>query len=154
MIDSLLAALSEAVIEIAQTMLFIEIAVGPSRVQGELQNADVSAVVGYGGGLNGGLRLGGSLEVALRLAGALVGEPRIAWDQELEDAFGEMANMIAGGVQSRVEATLGPITLTPPMVIQGKNHQITGQQPSSRLCQDFEIDGVVFFCEIYFTLPA
>ncbi|MBF0108152.1 MAG: chemotaxis protein CheX [Magnetococcales bacterium] len=152
--DLLSMALSDAVTEIAQTMLFTDIGIGPFEVQGNLQTADFSAIVGYGGGLNGSLRLGGSLNASLRLAGALLGETRESWDQELEDAFGEMANMIAGGVQTRIEGLVGTITLTPPMVIQGKNHQIAGQQPSHRLCRHFEIDGMGFFCEIHRTDPA
>ncbi|HIJ85194.1 MAG TPA: hypothetical protein HPQ00_13460, partial [Magnetococcales bacterium] len=59
MIDSLLVALSETVAEIAETMLFVEVGVGPLQIQGDPCAADVSAVVGYSGGLNGGLRLGG-----------------------------------------------------------------------------------------------
>lgn len=151
--DALLNALTEAVSEIAETMLFVEIIAGEVQIQGELQLADISAVVGYSGGLNGGLRLGGAVAVALKVAGALLGEQREAMDPELQDAFGEMANMIAGGVQTRVEGVFGAISMTPPMVVEGRNHQIAGQHSSHCVCRHFEMDGSCFFCEIYFAVP-
>ncbi|MBF0157344.1 MAG: chemotaxis protein CheX [Magnetococcales bacterium] len=149
--DRLLAALREAVQEIAETMLFMEIV--PSG-QGEgpcpLESVFGSAIVGFSGGIEGSLRLAGPLPSILKLAGALAGEEREALDPELEDAFSELANMVAGGVQTRLETTLGSIAITPPVFISGEGHQVESKPGFTRVFQSFQLDENPLFAEVLF----
>ncbi|MEO5365399.1 MAG: chemotaxis protein CheX [Magnetococcus sp. WYHC-3] len=145
-------AVGEAIVEIAETMLFLEVTPGDA-IEGvcDLQ-ADYSAVVGYSNALRGSLRLAGPSDTVCRLAGALLGEPRESMDLEMNDAFAEVANMIAGGVQSRVEEELGPIRLSPPVIISGQNHHVATDHTLVCLSQTFELEGGAFFTELYFSM--
>ncbi|MBF0609942.1 MAG: chemotaxis protein CheX, partial [Magnetococcales bacterium] len=126
--DKFLQAIRDAIQEIAETMLFVEIIPGESEHARCSLGADVSAVIGYSSSLKGSMRLAGPQKTVLKLAAALLGEERDVLDKEMEDAFSELANMIAGGVQTRVEGELGMIRMSPPVVISGKNHQVSSDR--------------------------
>lgn len=151
MADHFLQAVRDAIQEIAETMLFVEIAPGPAGSDRCTMGADVSAVIGYSGAIKGSLRLAGPMPSVLKLASALLGEERDSLDKEMEDGFSEMANMIAGGVQSRLEATVGTIRMSPPVVISGRNHQVSSDRSFHCASHQFELDGEPFFTEIYYS---
>ena len=150
--EQLVTALREAIQEIAETMLFVEIIPLQHDDQRSTLGADTSAVIGYSGALKGSLRLAGPHPSVMKLAGALLGEERDSLDKEMEDAFSEMANMIAGGVQTRLEGTLGPIRMSPPVVISGRNHQVSSDHSFQCVSHQFELDGEPFFTEIFFAI--
>lgn len=157
MADHFLSAVREAIQEIAETMLFVEIAPGKADHERCTLGADVSAVIGYSGAIKGSLRLAGPMPSVLKLAGALLGEERDSLDKEMEDAFSEMANMIAGGVQSRLESTVGTIRMSPPVVISGRSHQVSSDRSFNCASHQFELDNEPFFTEIYYSeepIPA
>ncbi|MBF0284730.1 MAG: chemotaxis protein CheX [Magnetococcales bacterium] len=146
----LVTALREAIQEIAETMLFVEITPKQYDDQRCTLGADTSAVIGYSGALKGSMRLAGPLPSVMKLAGALLGEERDTLDKEMEDAFSEMANMIAGGVQTRLEGTVGTIRMSPPVVISGKNHQVSSDHSFQCVSHQFELDGEPFFTEVFY----
>lgn len=152
MADNIINALKEAVQEIAETMLGVEIQEISSGTERCTLGADSSAVIGYSGALRGSLRLAGPMVTVLKLAATLVGEERPTLDKEMEDAFAELANMIAGGVQSRLEADVGMIRMSPPVVISGKNHQVSSDRSFSCISVQFELEGSLFFTEVYYTI--
>lgn len=152
MADNIINALKEAVQEIAETMLGVEIQEVSSGTERSTMGADSSAVIGYSGALRGSLRLAGPLVAVLKLAATLVGEERPTLDKEMEDAFAELGNMIAGGVQSRLEADVGMIRMSPPVVISGKNHQVSSDRSFSCISVQFELDGSPFFTEVFYTI--
>lgn len=151
--EKLLSAAREALDEIAKTMLFLEIAPGKGSDAPGSGDVAISAVVGLGGGLRGSLRLAAGETTAIKLASALMGEPLSELDYDVEDGFAEIANMIAGGAQTRLEAELGEINMTPPIVVTGAGHQAHGDSKEKCVCQEFVVDGLPFFAEIFY-LPA
>ncbi|ABK44277.1 inhibitor of MCP methylation-like protein [Magnetococcus marinus MC-1] len=148
--ERLIEAVKEAVHEIVETMLFMEVESGPGGVGRAKQAENICAVVGYNQGLEGSVRLSAPTAGALKVAGALLGEERDSMDAEMQDGFGEMANMVAGGIQSRLEADLGAIGMTPPMVVRGNNYEVDGATGFEVVHQLFTLEGELFFCEIYF----
>ncbi|NGZ26566.1 MAG: hypothetical protein G8345_06730 [Magnetococcales bacterium] len=149
--DKFLQAIRDAIQEIAETMLFVEIIPGESEHARCSLGADVSAVIGYSSSLKGSMRLAGPQKTVLKLAAALLGEERDVLDKEMEDAFSELANMIAGGVQTRVEGELGMIRMSPPVVISGKNHQVSSDRSFICVSHQFDLDGDPFFTELYYS---
>lgn len=152
MADNIINALKEAVQEIAETMLGVEIQEVSAATERCTMGADSSAVIGYSGALRGSLRLAGPMTAVLKLAATLVGEERPTLDKEMEDAFAELSNMIAGGVQSRLEADIGMIRMSPPVVISGKNHQVSSDRSFSCISVQFELEGIPFFTEVFYTI--
>lgn len=149
--ERFIKALGEAVQEIAETMLFVEITKGRAEKGRSTLGADHSAVIGYSAALKGSMRLAGPQSGVLKLAAALMGEERDTLDKEMEDAFAEMANMIAGGVQSRMEPEIGTIRMSPPVVISGRNHMVSSDRSFNCISHQFELEGEPFFTEIYYS---
>ncbi|MBF0159425.1 MAG: chemotaxis protein CheX [Magnetococcales bacterium] len=150
--DAIVTALQQAVAEIASTALAVEVTAGSYEPQRSQLTSDYTAVISYSGALDGSFCLSGSLAAVALLASALLAEesPRDAMDAEMQDAFSELCNMMAGGVQSRLEATLGTIHMSTPVLIAGPNHQIFGDPSSSCLNHQFTIAGQLFFVEIFY----
>lgn len=146
-----LDTMTEAILEIAETMLFVEIGQGEPQMTKSTLPGDMSSVIGYSGALKGSLRLGGQTPAVLKLAGALLGEERDEVDKEMEDAFSEMANMVAGGVQTRLLDSFGDIRMSPPVIISGPNHEVTSDRSFDCVSKDFQLDGETFFIEIYYS---
>lgn len=146
------AAAREAVEEIASAMLFVTIVPTSSAANGAETVADVSAIVGLSGGLKGGARLASPLETVTALASALIGEDVHELNAESEDAFGELANMITGGIQTRLAGELGNINLSPPVVITGNGHRARGYSGDRIARTEFELEGKPFFVEVFYSL--
>jgi chemotaxis protein CheX len=60
-------------------------------------------------------------DAACRLASLFLMSEFEAVDDEVLDAFGELANMIVGNFKNEAEQHMGPMALSVPTVIHGKN---------------------------------
>lgn len=150
--DKINAAAQEAVEEIVSTMLFVPINPVSSSAESMSVESDVSAIVGLSGGLKGGTRLGSPVETVTALAGALMGEEIDALNEDSKDAFGELANMITGGIKTRLAGELGEINLSPPLVITGENHTAHSDRDDQIALTRYELDGNPFFIEVFYSV--
>ncbi|MBF0188417.1 MAG: chemotaxis protein CheX [Magnetococcales bacterium] len=148
--ERLLTAARDAVQEVAETMLFLEIKSGTADHHRCDVDGEVSALVAMSGGVEGAVRLSGPSSTVIPMASALLGEEREEMDQELEDAFLELGNMVAGGIQVRIETKYGDITITPPVLFNGEEHPIFSEGDLSVCNHRFELQGKLFFVEIYY----
>ena len=152
MSDRFITALKETIEEVASTALLLEITPGHTENQRYESASDYTAVVSYSGALDGSLCLSGPLAAVVMLAAALLGETRETMDAELQDAFAELCNMVAGGVQTRIEPHFGPIHMSTPVVIAGQGHHIFGEQKTACIHHQFEVNQHPFFVEIFYRL--
>lgn len=83
----------------------------------------VIGLVGLAGTWVGAGRVSCSAPMACRLSGALLGSEYSAVNEDVLDAMAELTNMIIGNVKSTLEEQLGPMGLSIPTVIFGKNYQ-------------------------------
>lgn len=83
----------------------------------------VVALVGMAGAWTGAGRMGCSPQFACRLAGALLATRYEAVNEEVLDAVAEVANMIVGNAKTIFEEKLGPLGLSIPTVIFGRNYR-------------------------------
>ncbi|MEO5365732.1 MAG: chemotaxis protein CheX [Magnetococcus sp. WYHC-3] len=140
--------------DIAVAMLSLDIGNGPTVVRTidgayDPPQADATALVRLSGGIDGGIYLSAPEHVALFLAGRLAGEPFDELSAEAQDGYGELANMVAGGIQTHLSVDYGEIQLEPPQFIhRGDNKaQINGFMTSIR--QFFKCDEGPFFVEVF-----
>jgi len=150
--DKINTAARDSVDEIVSTMLFVPINPVPTRADSAIVEADISAIVALSGDLKGGVRLGSPGKTAMALASALMGEELEEINADVEDAFGELANMVTGGIQMRLGGELGEINLSPPFVITGKNHKAHGDSSDHIAMTRFELDGKPFFIEVFYSI--
>ncbi|MBF0369611.1 MAG: chemotaxis protein CheX [Magnetococcales bacterium] len=149
MIDDFFPVLREVVAELADTMLFIQIEPGEEGMEPCDLAVNHSSIVGFSGALRGSLRLAGPDSTVLKLAGALLGDVPEKLDADASDAFAELANMIGGGVKNHLESRLGPIRMSPPVVISGEGHGVTREKDFACLSHQFKLDGELFFVETF-----
>lgn len=150
--DKINTAARDSVDELVTTMLFAPINPVATAADSAIVEADISAIVALGGDIKGGVRLGSPGETATALASALMCEELDELNADVEDAFGELANMITGGIQSRLASELGEINLSPPFVITGKNHKAHGDSSDHIALTRFELDGKPFFIEVFYSI--
>jgi chemotaxis protein CheX len=119
------AAIRSATEEVFSTMLAMEIAAGET-VGGQTAGCSQSGVVALLG-LAGEWVGSGSLSchpgLACKMAGQLLMSEYDSVNEDVLDAVAEVANMIVGNVKTVLEEKLGPMGLSTPTVIYGRNFE-------------------------------
>ena len=108
--------------------------------------ARVTAIVGLSGPVDSGqpnfsVILETSEELALRITGATLKRPLTQWSHIVEDACGEIANMIAGNLKKHLIATH---VLSLPTVIHGVDYEWGVPAPQVMQEQVFECGSEAF----------
>ncbi|MBF0424253.1 MAG: chemotaxis protein CheX [Magnetococcales bacterium] len=155
--DQLAQAIQEAVHEFFLAFLSLEVHSGPTFRKPPFTpytppQADVTGVVRLSGAIDGGIHLAAPMHVALAMSSSFAGTDLEEMIDEARDAFGELTNLVAGGVQSRLADTLGEISLTPPQVALGSQYAMESQANFSAVKTYFRIEGGPFFVECFFLL--
>lgn len=119
----------------------------PEETPYEPPQADVTAIVGFTGAVEGGVHLSAPLHAALGLASAFSGETLTALDETTKDAFGELANIVAGAVKERINEK---VYLTPPQVITGTNHKVVYTRTLESTKCYFKTCNGPFFVEVFY----
>jgi chemotaxis protein CheX len=119
-------AVSGAARDVFGTMLNLPLEIEPSVMRNDIEPATfhgVVALVGVAGSWTGTGHISCSPQFAQKLAGALLMTEYEAVNEEVLDAVAEVANMIIGNVKTFFEERVGPLGLTVPTVIFGRNYQ-------------------------------
>ena len=119
-------AISKASREVFETMLNLPLEVEPSVLRKTIEPETfdgVVALVGVAGSWTGTGHISCSPRFAQKLAGALLMTEYTSVNEDVLDAVAEVANMIVGNVKTIFEEKLGPLGLTVPTVIFGRNYQ-------------------------------
>ena len=112
-----------AAADVFSTMLGLEIKTGTPYMDERAPTVSdgVLAVVSMAGNWTGAGVISCSAEFACRVCNLLLMTEAAAVDEEVLDAVGEVANMIVGNFKTMVEEHAGPLALSIPTVIFGKN---------------------------------
>jgi CheY-specific phosphatase CheX len=178
----ILGATRESMMEIVTTMLFLPVTLDhgvakPSRVTHVAAPAEISVVVEFFGAMSGGVRLACSVDIARKLASGLAGEGFNSMTSDARDAFAEIGNMVAGGIQTRLETAqacrrwsdstpairANGLQLSPPSVafdtagIVEDSLLVPVEEQQCRMesvRQFFRIGDQPFIVEVYYTPPG
>jgi len=142
------ANLDRAVDEVFQTMLGV--ACEPAEPS-DGDGGTISAVIGLAGRLSGSLVLQSREGVARWMAGCMTGSEPDEVDVLVRDAFGEIANMLAGAWKGFDGELSSGCLLSTPTVVAGTNYQLFSQRAPMRLersyrCQERRFT-VTLFCD-------
>lgn len=110
---------------------------------------EVSGVIGLTGRKTGTMLISLSREVAIGATEALLGYRPTSLNEDVVDAVGEIANMIAGNAKANLEDATMSLSL--PNVIMGKNHVIAFPSGAVTLGIPFETSLGDICIEIGFT---
>jgi chemotaxis protein CheX len=118
-------AFLEGTITVLKTMAFIEPRPGkPYLKQDNMAVGDISGIIGLTGSARGSLALSFSERCILRVVSNMLGEEITNLNPEIQDAVGEITNMISGAARKNLEAKGFNITAAIPTVVFGKGHSI------------------------------
>ncbi len=116
----------DATLYVLKTMASIEPVPGkPYLKKDNLARGDVSGIIGFTGAVTGSMALSFSERCILNIVSNILGETMREINGEIEDAVGEITNMVSGVARKDLESLGLSISAAIPTVISGKNHSIS-----------------------------
>ncbi len=98
----------------------------------------ISGVIGLSGKAVGTVVINLSEEVALKSASSLLMEEQTDVNEDVLDAVGELANMVAGQAKAKLEEYEMSVSL--PNIVTGEGHDIRFPSNAMPVCVPFETD--------------
>ena len=109
----------------------------------------LSGIIGFAGRAEGMLAVHTPGEVAKAITGGFLGMEIDAVNEDVKDAIGELANMIAGSVKLAIVENGSEIRLSPPSVICGDSYTVKAPVETQGLCIPFVIPEGRFYVEFH-----
>jgi chemotaxis protein CheX len=139
----IIAGICHATTDVFSTMLGVELGPGEAAVEtGEPEaNDGVVSLIGLAGPWVGTGSVTCSPEVACRVCSQMLMTEATAVNEEVLDAVAELTNMIIGSVKNDLEPNLGPLCLSIPTVVFGKNFRTRSAGTAEWILLRFPWDG-------------
>lgn len=142
----------EGTVNVLKTMAFVEpIAGKPHLKTGNAAHGDVSGIIGMTGGARGSLAISFSEACILKIVSNMLGEPITTMSGDINDAVGEITNMVSGAARKILEKDGLHIIAAIPTVVAGKNHSILHVLGGPCIIVPFSTDAGPFFLDICLT---
>ena len=139
----------DATVHVLSSMAFTTAHVGkPYLKKDNLAKGDVTGIVGLIGETRGTLSISFSEQSILSIVSNMFGEKITDINEGVQDAVGELLNIISGQARQKLEAMGRLLKGAIPTVISGKNHSITHITSHSIIAIPFETDTGKFTIEI------
>ena len=121
--DFIIHSIQQSVTQIFSTMLGVEIQPGEVSIETGSPEANdgVVSLIGLAGSWAGTGSLRCSPVLACRVCSQMLMTESSAVDEEVLDAVAELTNMVVGNVKTDLETLLGPLGLSIPTVVFGRN---------------------------------
>lgn len=113
-----------------------------------LSKMDLSAIIGLTGQMNGWIAVRFPKTVALNVVSAMVGIDKDDIDEEVQDAAGEIINIIAGSAKSTFALAGTDFKIAIPSVVVGDEHTLSPNRNSSYISLPFKSDLGDFYVEM------
>ena len=150
MIEDIEQLISSAVTEVFSTMLNLKVRLDAScnaMVNGE---GHVAGSVGFIGRVSGVVFLYSTNSFARNMTSSLLGltDLEIEGDEMVNDAMGELSNMVVGHLKSRLSDRGMPCVLTIPSIVRGNHFTIEPVSSTERRIFFFNCDGRQLVVEV------
>lgn len=120
----------------------------PFLKKDQVATGDVSSVIGLTGEASGTISVSFTARCILSLVSKMFGEEMTELNEEIEDAVGEIANMISGQARQKLEGMGKNLKAAIPTVIVGEKHKIIHFTKDPIIAVPFETDRGGFTIEI------
>jgi chemotaxis protein CheX len=136
-------AINQSSLEVFSTMLGVELAPGTATFEDAKPdiNCEVISLIGLAGSWAGSGSLSCSAAFACRVCANMLMTEATAVNEEVLDAMAELTNMIVGNVKTALESKLGPLGLSIPTVVYGRNFKTKTAGPTDWISMHFDWDG-------------
>jgi chemotaxis protein CheX len=108
----------------------------------------ITAMVGFAGLFNGLVSLHVTQKLALSFTSSMIGMEVSELNEDVSDALGEIANMIAGSFKHHLSKDGHEVRLSTPSVITGKEYVISSGTPTNTLTLLFDSNDEWFMISI------
>lgn len=145
--------LIDATLEVFASMIFIDIvAEWPSADSMPEIEPNVSSLIGFSGDLKGILAIHCPSAVALGVTASMLGMEVTELNEDVKDAIGEVANIVAGGLKAALASDNKKIELAIPTTVIGKAIRTSGLSRATRVMVPFSSPLGRFGVELCFIL--
>ena len=114
----------------------------------QVAKGDISGIIGLAGETSGSVAITFPENLARRIYANLVGEEAGGITDEVRDAIGELANMIAGGAKAELAQQGCSFQIAIPTIVVGEGHTIDHKGQGPCLVVPFNLDGEEFWLEV------
>ena len=135
--------------EVFSTMLMVELEAGEvvEGPGGEIES-NLTSMLGLGKDIKGMLAVHCPASVAKDITGTFLGMEVEELNEDVKDAVGEIANMIAGSLKIFFEEHDVAIELAIPTTVVGKSFRTAGMSGATRVAVPFTMNGATFLIEL------
>ncbi len=135
--------------EIFSTMLMVELeAVETINGRGGDIPANITSMIGLGKDIRGMLAVHCPSSVARDITGTFLGMEVLELDEDVKDAIGEIANMVAGNIKISFADDGKDIELAIPTTIVGESFRTSGMSGAHRVVVHFKMNDGLFMIEL------
>ncbi|MDX9896768.1 MAG: chemotaxis protein CheX [Desulfofustis sp.] len=139
----------ESTQEIFSSMVMMEIAVVDSSDADQGSSRDgISGIIGLAGTHKGVLAIHIPAVVAMAITGSFLGMDVEQINEDVEDAVGELANMLGGNIKTILSQNGRDIELSLPTTISGQNYDFQTAKDVEVTRLDFTTDSGTFTVEL------
>ena len=139
----IMESISSSTANVFSTMLGVELAPGEVSHEGEAPepNDGVVSFIGIAGTWVGTGSISCSPQMACRVCSQLLMTESSAVNEDVLDAVAELTNMIIGSVKTDLESQLGPLGLSIPTVVFGRNFKTRSAGKTEWMSATFDWEG-------------
>ncbi len=113
--------------------------------------SSLTSILGFGGEVSGMLAIHCPAKTAKGIVSAFLGEEKEELDEDVKDAIGEIANMVAGNLKVSYAKNNITVELALPTSIVGESFQVSGAMTgANRLVVPLIMDGDKFWLELIY----
>lgn len=126
MMETIALDITESTKTLFETMIMMDLKYNEASLVDDTQiKTDVIGMVSFTGKYHGVIALFCSKRFALKVASTMLMTELTEFTSEVKDAIGEVSNMVAGNVKTKLTAQCGDMHLSIPIVIAGEGLSIT-----------------------------
>jgi chemotaxis protein CheX len=145
--------LVDATLDVFASMIFIDIVAESTEPEPSPDiEQNLSSLIGLAGDLKGILGIHCPSTVALGITSAMLGMEVTELGEDVKDAIGEIANMVAGGLKVALASHDKKIELAIPTTVIGKAIRTSGLSRATRVIVPFSSPIGRFCVELRFVL--
>ena len=139
----------EGVVEVVATMAFMKPVPGKPYVKkGDDAKGDVTGIIGLTGDIKGSLALSFGESSICSIVSSMLGETYTTLNKEIEDAVGEITNMVSGVARRKLETQGLIVHASIPTVICGRGHSFSHVLGGSSLIIPFITESGDFVVDV------
>lgn len=141
--------IADATREIFSSMIMLDVTAGDATRRTEAGfSHSISGMVGLAGSVKGNLSIHLPEPVATAVTTAFLGMDVESIDDDVCDAIGELANMLAGAVKTALDPSGSDIKLSMPSTVYGDEYSLDCLDCGVSVLVPFEFDGQSFSVEL------